>query len=897
MKNVLFISPTGGYAGIDVSLEMLVCGLDRDRFNPVVVFPLESRLKAEFEKQKIRCYSLPLNWWFPMGFSGNDIVTILPTLRDKIEPLVQIIRDNQIDLVFSNTTVGMDGAVAAGIAGVPHVFFAHAQFVSNIYTNMSEQIREYLYRLMGRLSDRFICCSQPLRDVMSRYMDNATCILNGVDTQKFAFHARSASDFFWLDMVCVGHYNANKQQDFVLRALNIIRCRNPEVMRRIHFTMMGPGESGYVAELRSFVKKNHLSRYVTFDDFHDDIPQQLNNYTVYVNSSVTENFPISVLEAMSNGLPVLAAPNDGTLQLVEEGKTGYICDTPEVMAERMIFLLEHPEKLESFSAAARDRVERLFSRELFVQRFQDEFDAVLEKADARHRVQPTRGAYELLTSPARKRYAKLKVLVIYPREAIASYAIAAEKPLDELKKSGLVEYRAVDPSKLRSGLIEWADIVYCIRFYDDAIYKVLKTARGAGKPFIWYIDDNYFAIRFEGGDVRHQAVENRWFERMFHDSSAVVVNSGELYHAGNFLKSNIYRLPTYQIIDEDFSIQKTEEKPFIRFGFMGTLKRDQDFAFVIPAIERVLKEYGSRIQIDFIGYVPEELRGRSEVNTFDFIYDYDEFRRFFRARKWDFALAPLSDTAFNRSKTNNKYREYSSFAIPGIYSDIVTYHSCIENGRNGLLVKNEPEAWYEAICKLICSPELRANLAKAAFEDIRDNYPIYRFSDGLIDIFQRAVHDSNASLTPLPQKETHSILGRDDLLCFSKNILKDRSYRIDCGSDSFDQLGVLFASEEGRCDGEITLEIFSAGRELLATAKKQMQQIVYNQWNYFEFSEIEGRVGQPLMVRLSFQYDEGSGHMGVYEDRRNRTFLYRVFHYLGLPLPGRNVLVVDYASE
>ena len=118
MKRVLFVSPTGGYAGIDVCLETLVLGLDRTRFEPVVVFPLNAFLKQRFEKEGIRCYELPLNWWFPVEFTGSDLLRVLPTLRSKVDPLVQIIRSERIDVVLSNTTVALDGAIAAGICKV-----------------------------------------------------------------------------------------------------------------------------------------------------------------------------------------------------------------------------------------------------------------------------------------------------------------------------------------------------------------------------------------------------------------------------------------------------------------------------------------------------------------------------------------------------------------------------------------------------------------------------------------------------------------------------------------------------------------------------------------------------------------------------------------------------------
>lgn len=886
MKNILFISPTGGYAGIDVSLEMLVCGINKNLYNPIVVFPKKSELKSKLESRGIKCYSLPLHWWFPIDYTGNDLIRNLSQKRLNVESLKHIISDEKIDLVVSNTTVAWDGALAANIMGIPHAFFAHAQFASNIYTNMDENTRENLYRLMGILSDRFICCSEKLCEQMALYMDNASCVLNGVDTEKFPFKKRNEFDFKELKMVCVGHYNSNKNQLFVLEALEVIKREKPDALKYIHFTMIGPGENRYILYLKRMVEEYNLEKNVTFEGFQDNISKCLDKYTLYINSSITENFPISVLEAMSNGLPVLATPNDGTLQIVDNGKTGYICNTPEEMAAKMIFLLQHPEILEIFSEESSCRVRKLFSKNVFINSFQKEINYIL----AKERIYPdslkaTKLIYEILTNSSRGKCRKLNILVIYPKEAMASYVLAAKIPLDELKLQGLIEYRSLIPVEFSEEDFNWADLIFCIRFYDDNIYRILKNAQANQKPFVWYIDDNYFEIKFEGNHIQHISTENANFRRMFIDSSAVIVNNGELYHAGNYLNCNIYRFPSYQIVEE-FPNVTPEEKEIIRFGFMGTLSRDQDFEFVIPAIERALEKYKEKIQVDFIGYIPDALRGKNGVNAFEFIFDYDEFRRFFKTRRWQFALAPLADTAFNRSKTNNKYREYSSFAVPGIYSNIITYNSCVINQENGLLAENNSDSWYQAICLMVDSQELREKMSKCAYRDVSTNYPLKGYTDKLIDVFQDLC-TGNAF---------NEIIGRTDILCFSKNIFDYRSYKISAPPKSFNNLGVIFASEEGLCFGDVLLEIFNTNRDLLASSSMPMEKIIYNQWNYFYFPTVNviGKQ-QILSIKLTFKYRENSNHMGVYEDRRFRTLWWRILHHMKINLPGMNILLVNYS--
>jgi hypothetical protein len=50
-----------------------------------------------------------------------------------------------------------------------------------------------------------------------------------------------------------------------------------------------------------------------------------------------------------------------------------------------------------------------------------------------------------------------------------------------------------------------------------------KPLRGYNKPFIWVIDDNYSALHIENGKPVHEEVKNEKYERMFKDSSHVLV--------------------------------------------------------------------------------------------------------------------------------------------------------------------------------------------------------------------------------------------------------------------------------------------------------------------------------------------------------------------------------------
>lgn len=887
MKNILFISPTGGYAGIDVCLEGLVYGIDKSKFNPIVVFPTESKLKSEFEHRNIKCYSLPLNWWFPIGFSGNDIMHVLPTMRDKVDPLVHIINDNNIDIVFSNTSVNLDGMIAASICNKPHVFFLHAKFVDNIYTTMDKETKAFIYQLMGKMSDTIVCCSQFLNEFILNYSENSICIYNGVDTDKFSFKKRSFVSSDMLSMICVGHYNANKQQDFVLKALKHLKDINLDIYKKVKFTMVGPGEPGYINKLKDMVLDFGIKEQVSFEDFRDDISEYINSFIVYINSSITENLPISVIEAMSNGMPVLATPNDGTMQLVVNEETGYISKTPLEMAKRIIDIFNNPDLIEKMSTNSRKRVCENFSLEKYIANFEELFDSIkpIDKED-----NFVHNFYESLVGYSLNKLPRIDVLVIYPKAAMATFYIAAKNPLDYLEKLGKVRYKYVSEEEFKNDLIDECDIVYCIRYYHEFAYNALQYTQNSGRKFVWFIDDNYFALNFKNGNVIHEKTHNILFQKMFEDSDAVIVNSDELYHVGNVIKSKIFRLPTYQLLADDIQVEFSKPKDVIRFGFMGTLKRDDDFACVVKAILKIQQIYNDKIEIDFIGYYPEELKDLKNVNIFDFMVDYNEFRKFFKERDWDFGIAPLRDTNFNKSKTNNKYREYSALRIPGVFSNIKTYNTCIKNGINGLLVDNDDMSWFNAIERMINDESLRFTIAENAHNDILENYSIDRFAKPLMKIFSNLRYENIIQPTLKSRTFKQSRIIQSDILVFPNHVNKKRKYNVYCDINEVSEIGIIFTSYYEEIKGIATLKVIKNGR-ILRTSTIELGTIDFNCWTYFEFKTVYNCGGAVLTLELEFEYHKGA--IGVYEDVTKRNFMYRLFNKIGKPLKGLNNIYVD----
>lgn len=150
----------------------------------------------------------------------------------------------------------------------------------------------------------------------------------GVDTKKFQLEnfdkdrkrkelGIKDDDFFILS---VGELNQNKNQEVIVRA--IAKLNNP----KIHYFIAGKGDKAdYLKELAKKMNVNlHLLGYRT------DIVELLNTADVYAFPSYREGLSVALMEAMAAGLPCVVSKIRGNVDLIEDGKGGYLCDTHDV---------------------------------------------------------------------------------------------------------------------------------------------------------------------------------------------------------------------------------------------------------------------------------------------------------------------------------------------------------------------------------------------------------------------------------------------------------------------------------------------------------------------------------------------------------------------------------------
>jgi glycosyltransferase involved in cell wall biosynthesis len=154
-----------------------------------------------------------------------------------------------------------------------------------------------------------------------------------------------------------------KGHDLFLKAIGMVRDRGTAVRAVIVGGEAHGFSGGYQLEVEALIQSLRLTDCVTVTGQVPDARPEMQAFDLLVNASDREPFGITLIEAMAEGLPVVAFRGGGPDEIIDEGVTGLLVDsrTPEALADALIYLLERPVLRRDLGTEARRVVEARFS--------------------------------------------------------------------------------------------------------------------------------------------------------------------------------------------------------------------------------------------------------------------------------------------------------------------------------------------------------------------------------------------------------------------------------------------------------------------------------------------------------------------------------------------------------
>jgi len=257
----------------------------------------------------------------------NYLINFIPS----IYYLAKIIKQKEIDIVHLHGLLNFQGALAALFTKRTVVWHFHETLYPKFLINI-------LRPFTGLAADSIVHISENTRNYyLTGPSSKEVLIYEPVDIEKFEpalikkqekIDLRKELKLNQDDIVLgsVGNISWVKGYENLIMSMGKLKKKYKNLKLLIIGKILST-QAGYYKHLKRLVCSLGLERDIYFLGIKEDIPQLLSLMDIFILPSLTEGTPLSIMEAMSMKLPVIASRVGGIPEVVSDGKTGLLEDS------------------------------------------------------------------------------------------------------------------------------------------------------------------------------------------------------------------------------------------------------------------------------------------------------------------------------------------------------------------------------------------------------------------------------------------------------------------------------------------------------------------------------------------------------------------------------------------
>jgi len=332
MKIVIVASrfpPEGKIGGIEIMSQDMANILSQ-KGNYVCVVTSGRRNIIERLNQDIIVYRVPIPY---IKFLGNIIFWI------KIFFVLKKIRP---DIVHCQTIqMGIPCFLFKKIYRKPYIVWCHG---FDVY--FPWKFKKIISKIVLDEANEIIALTNNMKNELKKKCKKDIFVLpNGIFLEKFkGFSKQIIRDKLKIHfnekiIIFVGELKQVKGVKYLIKAFKIINQKVPKAK----LFLIGDGKQK--KELEELVEKLNLKQNVVFVGkvMNEDVPEYMVASDIFVLSSLSEGLPVTILEAMASGLPIIATKVRGLSEIIKEGENGFLVkpEDPDEIAEKILLIIQN----------------------------------------------------------------------------------------------------------------------------------------------------------------------------------------------------------------------------------------------------------------------------------------------------------------------------------------------------------------------------------------------------------------------------------------------------------------------------------------------------------------------------------------------------------------------------
>lgn len=322
-----------------------------------------------------------------------ELVRRLDPIRDFIAfiKILSIIKKEKPDIVHTHTAkAGTIGRIAAALSRVPvkiHTFHGHIFY--GYFDKWSTAFFLWVERMLSYFTDCIIVISDNQKDeLLIKYKigtrQKYRVINLGLDLQRFSYTTMKQNGFrekhrFKEDEILVGMIGRLvpvKNHRMFIRIIKHVRAYIPEeVFDRVKFVIVGDGPEK--ESLVGYAKSQGVSERIVFTGWIEDMAEVYSDIDIVALTSKNEGTPLSLIEALASGRPVISTDVGGVRDLI--GNTGILVDEGDEAAfsQNLSELIRSPDMRREIGLKGRGVVMEKFSKENLISQIEKLYEELL----------------------------------------------------------------------------------------------------------------------------------------------------------------------------------------------------------------------------------------------------------------------------------------------------------------------------------------------------------------------------------------------------------------------------------------------------------------------------------------------------------------------------------------
>ena len=237
-----------------------------------------------------------------------------------------IIKKWRPDIVHCHSSkAGIVGRIAAFMEGVPSVFTAHGWAFTEGVPFFKRVLYSVIENIMLNITSKCFCVSEYDRCLAKKWFlrdsHKIITVHNGIGDDGLQRDAivRMLDNGSILRLIMVGRFSKQKDHMLLIKSVYDINKKYPG---QVHLSLVGDGD--LFAAANQYVVANNLGDFIVLLGESTCVDSLLTQSDVFCLISNYEGLPISIIEAMRAGLPVIASDVGGNNELVVDGVNGYL---------------------------------------------------------------------------------------------------------------------------------------------------------------------------------------------------------------------------------------------------------------------------------------------------------------------------------------------------------------------------------------------------------------------------------------------------------------------------------------------------------------------------------------------------------------------------------------------